>query len=335
MLEEYIKTLITTIPLEIDDPNSKSDYKRLKSVFLTDDEWLLMSDLVQILGPFAEATDLLGGSEYSTFSLIYPTLMALINQLTSDKNNTENDDDFNVEEESEVFHEAGEVFFEEIEDHQLYYEIFNDDTPEPPQKKKKISFSNPTQTEGLADLIKERLYFALIYYYEKPIQDALIASLLDPRSKYLRFLSQEKKSDVITNLRKEFNYLKNLNNSLQNNSQNPERNLSSKPYKRNLLTSIFSNNNISNNEFDKYLELQEIDYRENPFNWWLGHKNEFPILIELAKKYLSIPAASTSSERVFSDAGNLMTAKRTSLKPSLFEKMLFLKRNMKFFGTIF
>ncbi|CAH1768960.1 2438_t:CDS:2, partial [Entrophospora sp. SA101] len=134
---------------KIDDPNSKSDYKRLKSVFLTDDEWLLMSDLVQILGPFAEATDLLGGSKYSTFSLIYPTLMALINQLTSDQNN---DDDFNVEEESDVFHKA----------------------------------------KGLADLIKERLYFALIYYYEKPIQDALIASLLDPRSKCLRFLSQER-----------------------------------------------------------------------------------------------------------------------------------------------
>ncbi|CAJ0830411.1 10988_t:CDS:2, partial [Entrophospora sp. SA101] len=185
-----------TLPnlFKIDDPNSKSDYKRLKSVFLTDDEWLLMSDLVQILGPFAEATDLLGGSKYSTFSLIYPTLMALINQLTSDQNN---DDDFNVEEESDVFHKA----------------------------------------KGLADLIKERLYFALIYYYEKPIQDALIASLLDPRSKCLRFLSQERKSNVIiTNLRKEFNYLKNLNNSLQNNSQNTERNLTSKPYKRSLLT---------------------------------------------------------------------------------------------------
>ncbi|CAJ0635797.1 7503_t:CDS:10 [Entrophospora sp. SA101] len=204
---EYIKTLITTIPLEIDDPNSKSDYKRLKSVFLTDDEWLLMSDLVQILGPFAEATDLLGGSKYSTFSLIYPTLMALINQLTSDQNN---DDDFNVEEESDVFHKA----------------------------------------KGLADLIKERLYFALIYYYEKPIQDALIASLLDPRSKCLRFLSQERKSNVIiTNLRKEFNYLKNLNNSLQNNSQNTERNLTSKPYKRSLLTIILEKISKKRNDY--------------------------------------------------------------------------------------
>lgn len=27
MLQEYIKTLITTISTEIDDPNSKSDYK--------------------------------------------------------------------------------------------------------------------------------------------------------------------------------------------------------------------------------------------------------------------------------------------------------------------
>jgi len=43
---------------------------------------------------------------------------------------------------------------------------------------------------------------------------------------------------------------------------------------------------------------------------------------------LAIPATSVSSERLFSDAGNLINAQRTCLNTNLVEKMLFLKRNM-------
>ena len=55
----------------------------------------------------------------------------------------------------------------------------------------------------------------------------------------------------------------------------------------------------------------------------------------MARKYLTIPATSTSSERLFSDAGNIMTSKRTSLNPMLFERILFLKRNLEFLGGMF
>jgi len=55
----------------------------------------------------------------------------------------------------------------------------------------------------------------------------------------------------------------------------------------------------------------------------------------LAKKYLSISATSTSSKRLFSQAGNTMTAKRTQLKPKFFEKLLFLKKNHNVIGKIF
>ena len=42
--------------------------------------------------------------------------------------------------------------------------------------------------------------------------------------------------------------------------------------------------------------------------------------------YLCISATSTSSERLFSDAGNMMTVKRTSLNQNLFERMVILKK---------
>ena len=67
----------------------------------------------------------------------------------------------------------------------------------------------------------------------------------------------------------------------------------------------------------------------DPFIWWEDHKNEYPTVSLLAKKYLCIAATSTSSECLFSEAGNAMTAKRTKLNPLLFERIVFLKKNMQ------
>jgi hAT family C-terminal dimerisation region len=48
----------------------------------------------------------------------------------------------------------------------------------------------------------------------------------------------------------------------------------------------------------------------------------------LARIYLAVPATSTPSERLFSDAGNLLTAKRSRMNAELFKRIMFLKRNM-------
>jgi len=37
---------------------------------------------------------------------------------------------------------------------------------------------------------------------------------------------------------------------------------------------------------------------------------------------------------LFSDAGNLLTAKRTRINPNLFKKLIFLKRNAKHLSSI-
>ena len=56
---------------------------------------------------------------------------------------------------------------------------------------------------------------------------------------------------------------------------------------------------------------------------------KYPILSNLVRKYLSVPATSVSSERLFSDAGLHITALRNRLQPNLVEQMMFLKRNMQ------
>ena len=50
---------------------------------------------------------------------------------------------------------------------------------------------------------------------------------------------------------------------------------------------------------------------------------DFPILSQLARKYLAIPATSVVSEHLFSDAGSLISPLRNRLNPTLVTKMLF------------
>ncbi|GBC05973.1 hypothetical protein RclHR1_06530013 [Rhizophagus clarus] len=54
-----------------------------------------------------------------------------------------------------------------------------------------------------------------------------------------------------------------------------------------------------------------------------------PTISTISTTSTRIPATSVASERLFSDAGNHITAKRSLLDPALLGKMVFLKRNMK------
>ena len=43
------------------------------------------------------------------------------------------------------------------------------------------------------------------------------------------------------------------------------------------------------------------EHNTDPFHWWRDHKKQFPILSELAQRFLIIPATSVPSEWLFSD----------------------------------
>ncbi|CAG8664838.1 10327_t:CDS:1, partial [Racocetra persica] len=56
--------------------NDNADYKvrkdanRLKSIMITENKWIVLEELTMLLAPFAEITELLEGSNYSTMSFI-------------------------------------------------------------------------------------------------------------------------------------------------------------------------------------------------------------------------------------------------------------------------
>ena len=86
------------------------------------------------------------------------------------------------------------------------------------------------------------------------------------------------------------------------------------------------------NEVLHYLNLPELPALEeyDSFAWWATNKAQYPILYKMAMKYLSIPATSVPSERLFSDANNLVTPQRTRLDSNIINKIMFLKRNREY-----
>ena len=61
-----------------------------------------------------------------------------------------------------------------------------------------------------------------------------------------------------------------------------------------------------------------------PLMWWKEHAAQFPYLSQLARRYLAMPATSASVERLFSVAGQVVTAKRASLDPETVTLLVFL-----------
>jgi hypothetical protein len=73
------------------------------------------------------------------------------------------------------------------------------------------------------------------------------------------------------------------------------------------------------------------DNWNNPLEWWKSHEESFPTLSILAKKFLAIQGSSAPSERIFSQASLLISAKRTSMDPHIAGKALFVKQNWERF----
>jgi hypothetical protein len=80
------------------------------------------------------------------------------------------------------------------------------------------------------------------------------------------------------------------------------------------------------NEYTVAIPDRLEKYRQNPLSWWSKHSKQYKVLSILAQQFLSMQASSVAAERLFSDAGNVVTKKRTSLLPVTIENTLFLRR---------
>lgn len=81
-------------------------------------------------------------------------------------------------------------------------------------------------------------------------------------------------------------------------------------------------------EVSRFLgEKSSVKY--NPFQYWEDRSKDFPLLTSLALKFLTIPASSAESERLFSVTSRILSEKRKSLTPERLGTLSFLAHNFK------
>lgn len=62
-----------------------------------------------------------------------------------------------------------------------------------------------------------------------------------------------------------------------------------------------------------------------PLDCWAQHAHKYPLFAQVARSVLAVLASSAPSERVFSQAGLVMSSKRSRLAPDHLETIIFLK----------
>jgi hypothetical protein len=82
-------------------------------------------------------------------------------------------------------------------------------------------------------------------------------------------------------------------------------------------------------QLNEYVKETRLRLSQDPLSFWAINKDRFNLLSPLVRKYLSAPPASTSVERLFSAAGNILGNTRLRLKPENLECNLFLKYNLR------
>lgn len=95
-----------------------------------------------------------------------------------------------------------------------------------------------------------------------------------------------------------------------------------------------NNSNILDDEIIIYKNLvvmqEDLNSMTN-LELWKKHKNKFPILTTIAKKYLSIPAGSIADESLFSQTSEIDSINRNRLSETNLQNNTFIKNNIYFF----
>ena len=155
-----------------------------------------------------------------------------------------------------------------------------------------------------------------------------IASFLDPRFK-LDSVADEDKDALNRCVREEASRVQLMKaTGNQQEPQAPEqppckkRRLGDILKKKQSSSSTTSTEDRINTEIERYLQAPNPDSDSDPLDWWRVHAQVYLHISKLAKHYL-LCATSSASERLFSTSGNVVTKKRSSLKPTKVDMLVF------------
>lgn len=177
-------------------------------------------------------------------------------------------------------------------------------------------------------------------YQSEVVKDLLhMSSALDPRFKSILFLSPEEVQDTYAKLQSKAAALKEDDpcGDVQGDLEEEET-CAAKKRKSALVdllgqtfkktSYVSSATSIAEKEIKQYQDAPSLPLTEDPLLWWKSQQHVFPLLSKLVHMHLCIPGTSVAAERVFSTAGDIISAQRSSLTPEHADQLLFLKKNM-------
>ena len=286
-------------------PDGKREFNHKKLPTIGEKDWALIEGICIILGIFAKATEALSGEKYPTFVYSMPILRKVKMHLSNDDMFLRN----SVEEDVKQFHSiyGDEIFFPSI-----------------------VSTLEIIRM-GLLKEFKTRFSGITI--------DILWTTILDPRCRSLKHLTSMEREEAKNLLIKEV-----LQTFKNEDPQGPASisNVRLDVHGFDIFDSSVKVNEAEESTVQHQLQLQNSAKREvenyldptiivspetSSLDWWRENKYRFPHVAVLARKWLCVTATSTPSERVFSDCGLGLTAKRSRLKGYVLRDQVMIRRN--------
>ncbi|KAE9523138.1 hypothetical protein AGLY_016452 [Aphis glycines] len=269
--------------------NIISKNKKIDKWFISSVEFKNMKDLLKLLEPFKIVTEVLGGENYTTASIAHRLIKSLLNTLKVSEIDT--------------------------------------------------NFLTTVKKLILDDLKYRREMLGLILAK---------SSALDPRFRELKFLSEEEKETVWKQLENELKELitdpkieneeELISESILENEEHFETH---SPPRKKLRSLMIDSDDDDEDDYsvtqsptmkqlEEYKNLKiKVPYDQDPLNWWKENESKYSAVSLLAKKYLSIVATSVPCERLFSEAGTIISKKRNRLSPERLNQLLFLNSYFK------
>jgi hypothetical protein len=84
-------------------------------------------------------------------------------------------------------------------------------------------------------------------------------------------------------------------------------------------------------EFKRYTNVDEAR-GEDPLVWWRNNQLSFPLIAQLARELLAVPASSAGAERVFKSLSSTLSKRRRRLYDSKAEAIVFVHENRQLFA---
>ena len=87
-------------------------------------------------------------------------------------------------------------------------------------------------------------------------------------------------------------------------------------------------------ELESFAKEGGIRLEECPLRWWASRAATYPVLSQMARVYLAVPASSAPSERVFSTGTLVLSDRRRRLEETRVARLMFMKHNMRLYDTL-